>query len=704
MKHTNVLLVLPLLLVANCGTITRNSARSSEELHVMLSTEITDINDVVASFPKNVAEVELLAQVAMAQAQERLNALLTIAPEGRTFANTVQALDIAGGCFGEVTSVIHLLESTHPDKAMRDACQKTIIQLQHFSVDAYTTKPIYQAFKDYLTYQGAREARTPEEQYYLDETMRGFKHAGLELPDDELDAVKALRKEIDELVTKFQSNISDDTTTLEVSPEGLAGVTPGTITTFKKTDDGKRYVLRPDYPTISEVMAHCSVSATRKRLNEAFLNRAYPVNQPVLEQLIAKRDDLAHKLGFASYAELEIDGNMAENPKRINKFLDGLIERARDKGQAEFEKLKANLPAGVTLDDQGRINSWDYGYAFEQMKQKLYAVDDRAIAEYFPVDKAVQGVFDIYQKFLNLKFKLSQPPWAWHEEVQVIEVRSGSDDCLVGYVFIDLYPREAKYSHACCHGLIHPLLKTNDDGTERRTVATAAVIANFPRARNGQPALLKHGDVETFFHEFGHAMHFLLSATKLMGQAGYSVKFDFVEMPSQIFEEWMFDPELLKNISSHYKTGKPLSDDLIANIIRIKQIDSGYFVLRQASFSKLSLELYGPGTYKDIGALANSLSEELIPYVARNPNTHMFANFGHLAGYASQYYTYLWSKVFALDVFDQLKTMGLTSPEAGQKFIKDILGRGGSVDPNIMLQDFLGRPANQDAFFKDLGM
>jgi len=297
-----------------------------------------------------------------------------------------------------------------------------------------------------------------------------------------------------------------------------------------------------------------------------------------------------------------------------------------------------------------------------------------------------------------------KPSWSWDDDVRAIGVHAKETDELLGYVFIDLYPRPGKYTHACCGGIIHPLLRTQPDGSVQRRPAVAMVIANFPKAREGNPALLKHRDVETFFHEFGHAMHFVLGATKLMSQSGYAVKFDFVEMPSQIFEEWMFDHDLLKNLSKHYQTGEQMPDDLIKKIIDLKQFDSGFFVLRQTALSLLSLDCFSAGVDKDIDAIRESIWQRATPQVAPHPGTHFQANFGHLGGYGSRYYVYMWSKVYALDVFAQLRPQGLLNPAAGKVFIDKILGRGGTVDQNTMLRDFLGREPRIDAFLEDLGM
>lgn len=230
------------------------------------------------------------------------------------------------------------------------------------------------------------------------------------------------------------------------------------------------------------------------------------------------------------------------------------------------------------------------------------------------------------------------------------------------------------------------------------------MIANFPKSTATKPSLLKRGDVQTFFHEFGHALHALLGRTHTASLAGTNVKRDFVEMPSQMLEEWLTDASILKELSCHYVTGKQLPDELIERILSLKHFDSGSFVQRQLMLSLLALELYKDGEHKDIYALYKELFNRTRHFVAYEPEDHMYASFGHLTGYGAKYYGYMWSKVFALDMFDEIKKQGLLNPVIGKKYVTEVLAKGGSQDPDEMLKNFLGREPNQKAFLRDLGL
>ncbi len=696
--------ILLVLVLAGCSVFSRQQVRSQEDFLAMQQTFITSLDDAMARFVRNVPEIENKKQVCLAYAQAQYDAILAIAPQDRTFENTARALDKTSGVIGEVVEAFNFVTMLYNDTAMSEAATAAGNEIKKLNEELFSgNKKIYQALGEYLENGYKNDQLEPAEQYFLDETMAYYKRRGMHLSEAELEKVTAIKNEIDALVKTFESNIDSDQSTITATRGQLAGMNETMVDAFEKKGDDC-YVLHCDYPTRSEVMGYCSVADTRKRFSEVFGNRAYPANSAVLEKIIALRDRFAKALGFESYAGYEISGEMAASPQRVEQFLEQLIKQATKKAEHEAAMLKKELPEGIALDERGRFYNWDFGYVHNLFKKKHFKVDQREIAEYFPVDKALAGMLAIYEKLLSLKFTIVKPAWAWHDDVRVLEVVSSKTNTLFGYIALDLYPRPGKYGHACCGAIVSSVLNPEATAFAGREPALAVVVANFPQATADKPALFKHDDVETFFHEFGHAMHCMMGATKLYSQAGYQTKTDFVELPSQIFEEWLFDRDLLKNLSSHYKTGEPLPDHLIEALINLKRFDSGQSVLGQACYAYLSLHYYGAGEEKDTDAIRHELTARLMPHLVPNYITHMQASFGHLGGYASRYYGYLWSKVFALDVFYTLRPRGLTNPAMGDLFVAEILGQGGSKDPNDMLRSILGREPKIDAFFDDLGL
>jgi thimet oligopeptidase len=655
--------------------------------------------DLSVLFPHTVQEIKDRTQSAIDDAKKRLAAILAVPAEERTYENTAYAFDQLVG-FSPIAiwgSVTELVSMVYTDATMRDEAREESKKITAFYVDEISNnKPLYEALKEYFTH--TKENLSEEQKYFLKETLDDFKRGGLDLPDGQRAKVAALKKDLVDLGLAFEMNVASDNKTIEVTKEELAGLSDDFIANLKESVAGI-YMLGTDYPTYIPAMEECRVEETRKRLSRAFENRAYPVNEGVLKQVIAKRDELAHELGYASYADLDLEDQMTKRPQVALNFLDELLKRSGPKEAAEFKAMTAQLPESVTLMPDGKLKPWDRGYVRAQYKKKQFNLDERAVAEYFPMEHTIQSLFEIYQGFLGLTFKIKPATNLWHEDVQVIEAYDGATQKLLGYLLIDLHPRPNKYTHAC-HGSVVPAV-TLMDGSEPYFVSL--VIANFPKSTGTKPSLLRRDDVTTFFHEFGHGLHALLGRTKIASCSGTRVKRDFVEMPSQMLEEWMMEKDVLKRVSKHYVTGEPLSDELIKNIISSKHFDTGSFLQRQAYLSLVSLAYYGPGADKDLAAIMHDISTRTRPHTAYDDQAHMYAAFGHLTNYGPKYYGYMWSKVFALDLFSVIKAHHF-SPEIGKKYVAEVLSKGGSKDPKDLLVAFLGREPQQDAFFKDMGL
>ena len=391
-------------------------------------------------------------------------------------------------------------------------------------------------------------------------------------------------------------------------------------------------------------MEHATNADTRKRFYKAFTNRAYPANVDLLNQIIKKRDELAHLLGFDSYASLNIDSQMAKTPEKAEAFLNDVFKKASIKETEEYKRLISDLPESVTLANDKKIHPWDKAFLQEYYKKKYYNVDNREIAQYFPMEQTIDRLMNVYKQFFNIELSTQPITGLWHEDVTLMQVRRKSDNVLLGNIILDLYPRENKYGHACQITVIPSM--TLPDGSIQP--ALAIVVANFAKSTETKPSLLELHDVRTFFHEFGHAIHTVLGATDLATTSGTSVKTDFVEMPSQMLEEWLWDPEILKMMSAHYKTGEPLSDDYIKRIMSLKNLTVGFFLNRQIFYALLSLHLFGSGQEKDSNQVARDLYKKTRVYDEFDLDNHDQASFGHLMGYGARYYGYLWCKYLRL--------------------------------------------------------
>eukprot|EP00760_Papus_ankaliazontas_P020334 PhM_4_TR18418/c0_g1_i1/m.24700/K01392/THOP1; thimet oligopeptidase len=662
---------------------------------------VTTAKACSALFPSTVATVKAHAEYSMTQATESLQKIYN-AP--RTWDGVIAAEDAASSALSVALVTLGVVKKVHPEKEVRDVATEQCIAIQNYSIDHFQcNRELYKCMREYMDKNADEVASLPKDRkYYLDESMASYKRLGLELPDDKFAEVVAMKKQLSELSSQFQKNIAEDKSHILCTAEDLAGVPEDTIAGLKKNDEGK-YIVGCDYPTYFAVQKNCKVAETRERHAVTFSNRAFPDNMSLLHNIISKRHKMSQLIGYESYAAMDLDGNMARTVETAGTFAKDLIAPLKAKWAEEFKAITADLPEGVELHD-GKLKSSDIAYVMHQYKTKYLNVDENLIKEYFPLDSTVQGLFDTYEAFFDIKFEKAEGVEFWAPEVFAMAAITKSTNQLLGHVILDLFPREGKYSHACCSSVV-PSVSTTE------SPALAVVLANFPKSVEGKPALFMHSDVETFFHEFGHAIHALCGRCEMTSSAAYHVKMDFVELPSQILEEWLWDKDILKKVTRHYKTGEPLPEALIDAKIKAKTFFSGRDTLRQVNFALLSLELYSAmfaarePEKMNSDAVVERLAAEMVPNLIPLKDTHFQCNFGHLTGYGASYYSYLWAEVFAADVFDYIRSRnGLLDRTLGRRYIECIIGRGGSRDPMEMVTEFLGRAPEKQAFLKSLGI
>ena len=674
--------------------------RKSTMIHAL--TQVKNSADAIAVFPQSIAQIKSRTATALQEAHKGLEEILAVPNDRRTFANTAAALDTLSSFsnFSINASVNQAVDLVYPDEHMREAARAAILELQNFAIDLASNKELYRAFKAYVEGNAKHETLNDAQKYYLQETMKDFERSGLNLPDEKLDKVKQIQKDLAQLSLEFEKNIAEDQRSIVATKEDLNGLSEDFIASLAKDAEGN-YTLGTDTPTYIQVMENCAHAATRKNLFIAYQNRAYPINKEMLEKIIAKRHELANLLGYSTYAALELDSQMVGSPARAHNFLNGIHTKAQKKAAIEFKQFTKELPESITLTAEGKLYPWDSMFLKNYYKQTALNLDENKVAEYFPMQHSIDQLLAIYQKFFDLQFKQLPAKGLWHEDVRLIEVINNTTEQSMGYLFLDLFPRPGKYTHACELTVVPTTY--NGDGTPN--LGVVIVVANFPKPTKDKPSLLKYNDVSTFFHEFGHAIHAFFGRTQMASHSGPGgVKRDFVELPSQMLEEWLWDVEILKMVSSHYKTGQPLPDDLIAAILKTRTYDSGFFVVRQLLLANFALDCFNNGAEVDLDQLRKRLFNQFMVGINYFADDHQYASFGHLTNYGARYYGYMWSKVFALDLFNEIKKEGLLNPVVGRRYADMVIGKGGSEDPNISLKNFLGREPNQQAFLRDMGL
>ncbi|XP_037080680.1 thimet oligopeptidase-like isoform X2 [Pollicipes pollicipes] len=585
------------------------------------------------------------------------------------------------------------------EKAVRDAASEAEKALEKFSIELSMRKDI---FDKLVTFSKQTELSSlhPQTKRYVEKRILTGKRNGLHLDQETRDKLQGLRTRMSELTIEYMKNCNEDDTWVPFTDAELAGVPDTFLQGLEKTDDGRRKVtvLAPHFI----VLKKCSVPDTRRKLAHARAAKCMKANTPLIEEFVQYFHQFANLLGYATNAHYKTEIKMSKTPETVTTFLSDLKEKLQPLWAEErrlFLEYKEEecRQAGVPFD--GQIHLWDVSYYSAMAEERKYAVNHEALRDYFPVDRVTRGMFDIYERLLGLRFSRVQGAEVWHDDVTLYRVEEADGGQLTGYFFLDLYPRDGKYDHFCVDSL-----RTGRQRENGYELPVCVMLANFPKPTADKPALFSHEEVETFFHEFGHAMHCICSRAHYTLFAGTSVEGDFVEAPSQMLENWVWEPEPLALMSGHYRDGAPIPAELLATLVRSRQANSGIFNLRQVALATFDQIIFSQPR-SDTAAIFGQVYRE-VTGIETMPDTNFAASFGHMAGgYDANYYGYLWSEVYSVDMFEaRFKKEGILSPEVGRDYRKCILEPGSTIDALDMLKKFLGRGPSPEAFLRSKGL
>ncbi len=619
--------------------------------YMTIDPMITSVDDVQKLCANNVLHVQALVQDTELWLRTHVQKFLEIPENQRTFENTARALDEINYQIYVTSQILDVLRDVSDDILVREHAREGGVKFQQIAQELVLANPaVFSVFADYVKHRAKKEILSDEERYFLSETLREYERNGLLLSQENFDRVKILYDETKKLNSAFNENIDISPFAVPCTVAELDGL-PGYMRENLARDAQGRYLV--DYPTAFSVLAHVNLGETRKKIYRAIKNRAYPQNYPLLERIIVKNDARARLLGFDSYAAYDVANQIAVTPKAVQNFLASLYGGAQQKQIREWALLIKNLPQSVHLTPDGKINAWDLDYAKEQFKRQQFGIDDGVIAQYFPIDYVIKRLFDICQQFFGLIITPVEGVF-WHPSVQCFSVHGVHDHVSYGYLVLDLHARPHKYAQGAAAIDVVPARRAKNGARQN---AVVVVIANCPALIKDNPVLLRFAQLKTLFHEFGHAMQGLVGSSLLAGFAETNAKVDFFEFPSQMFELWLDDPVIVRMISKHYQTGDPLSEDQISRLLRSEKSDIGDYTLHELAFSDLSLTLFLKEK-PNIQQTYRKIMNYYCPYVVFDDQDHMPAGWGILADfiYGSKYYSYLWSKVYALDIYQVLKS------------------------------------------------
>lgn len=647
-----------------------------------------------------IGEVDQICKGAIGRVQARIAKIIATSEAERTFDNTMLEYEAAMADFSDDVSPLTFMKYVSPNAAAHQEGSDCEQAVSDVGVEVSTNKALYKVLK-------TKEARNRAEKRLAEQTLLGFELSGMSLSDQDLKKFIDLNKALNQAQNDFSENLTSDTSHIEVPVAELSGVPQAFIDAAQKTPDGKVIVNanEAEYPVI---MRNCSNENTRRAMMLADLNRGGEKNTQLLEQAIVIREQIAalvtptmKALGpnQRTWADYRIASHMAHDKDTVLAFANDLKGRLALRNKADLDQLfkyKKEIDPSATV-----LNQWDIDFMTSALTKRDFAVDSEKVREYFPADVVIKGLFNVYSEMLSVTYKEVSDAKVWADGVKLYEIRNKTDSRLIGYFYTDFYPRPGtgRYDHAAAFPLIGGRLLSEG----YYSLPIASIVANISAPVNGQPALLDHDEVETIFHEFGHIMHQTLTRAPYASLSGANVAQDFVEAPSQMLENWVWQPEILSRLSGHYKNhAETLPKDLLGKMIAARDFQQGRRYTKQLLYGLFDMKIHTQSGPVDVTQTYDNLYREIMGFEPI-PGGHFAASFGHLmGGYDAGYYGYLWSKVYAQDMFSVFKDQGITSAEVGGRYRSVVLERGNMEDAFKILNDFLGRAPESKAFFADL--
>jgi thimet oligopeptidase len=636
------------------------------------------------------------ADAALKAKRQHLDGIIAIPAEQRTFLNTIGAMQYADELLADLQQQADLIINVHPDATVRDGAQAVADRIDEENITMEYDRRLWRAVQEW---SANAEVLQPADRKLAEDIIRDMKRMGFALDDTAFEELKRLVTELKKESAKFEKAINDWEDHIEVTREQLAGMPDRYIDGLQRSGD--MYLVSLEYPELHPFMRQADDADARKTLAAKNLRKGGDENMARLARLITMRQRVAAMLGYASHVDYACEVRMAHDGRTVTAFLADLIMKLMPAARHELVDLIDIKKRTQNLEKRAPVHFHEITYWGHRLLKERHDIDSESLKEYFPFAVVMQGMLGIYQDVLGVTFVPVDDAVLWHPDARLYAMREGNR--VIGHFAFDMFPRKGKYGHAATYPVV--LGRENADGST--TTGLLALVCNFPNPTDADPSLLSHDEVETLFHEFGHVCHALVSGGRWQRQNGFGVALDFVETPSQLFEEWAWEPSVLKRITKHYKTGDPIPDELITKLLGARHHMEANYYLQQAVRALYDVRMHSlpAGTMVEPSHLAQMYRDMKLQYEAIDlpDDAIMAAGWSHMADYDAGYYSYLWSKVYALDLYSVFKPQPL-SASVGKRYKDIILAPGASRPEMDLVTEFLGREPSNTSFLEALGI
>ncbi len=627
--------------------------------------------------------------------------------ENPTFKNTVEELEYSGMQLKRVSSIFFNLNSAETNDEIQKIAQEISPLLSDFGNDIRLNKVLFEKVKT-IYLQKETLNLTIEQTTLLDNQYKMFVRNGANLNNSDKEKLREVDKKASKLSLKFGENILAETNSFELhitDGNQLKGLPEGELEAAMQTAKQKEksgWVFTLDYPSYVPFMTYIEDRSLREKMSKAFGARAFKNNEFDNQQTVLDIVKLRHKranlLGYKTHSHFVLEERMAENPEKVLSFLNDLLKKAKPAARHEYEQLTSF----AKKDGINTLQKWDGGYYSEKLKKELFDLDEEQLKPYFKLENVLNGVFTIANKLYDLNFEEIDNIDTYHKDVKTYKVTNNSGD-FIAYFYADFFPRKGKRNGAWMTSF-----KSQWRKNDKNSRPHISIVCNFTKPTETKPSLLTFNEVTTLFHEFGHALHGMLADTTYPSLSGTSVHWDFVELPSQVLENWCYEKEALDIFAKHYKTNESIPMELVQKIKDSSNFLEGMTTMRQLSFGLLDMNWHSgdsPQTIKNVKEFEKSVfaDTKLYPDVIENC---MSTAFSHIfqGGYSSGYYSYKWAEVLDADAFEYFKESGIFNKEVAQKFKNNVLSKGGTENPMTLYKRFRGKEPNADALLKRAGL